>query len=109
MLQNAPVEAYAHWLRVLKPEGSLCLRCNSFDAIKSALVQLNTVIADIRTLDNHSFVLVKKPYDAGDPNFLLTLGAEKEARQRLSYTAKPRCGTPPTSKPTTANSCSTNG
>ena len=44
-------------------------------------MQLNAVIADIRTLDNHSFVLVKKPYDAGDPSFLLTLGAEKEARQ----------------------------
>ena len=68
-------------LVALKPEGSLCLRCNSFDAIKSALVHLNALIADIRTLDNHSFVLVKKPYDAGDPSFLLTLGTEKEARQ----------------------------
>ena len=69
VLQNAPVEAYAHWLRVLKPEGSLCLRCNSFDAIKSTLVHLNALIADIRTLDNHLFVLVKKPMTRATPAF----------------------------------------
>ena len=71
VLQNAPVEAYIHWLRVLKPEGNLCLQCNSF----------NPIIADIRTLDDHSFTLAKKSYIAGDSSFLLTLGAAQEAQQ----------------------------
>lgn len=113
VLQNAPVEAYAHWLRVLKPEGSLCLRCNSFDAIKSTLVHLNALIADIRTLDNHLFVLVKKPMTRATPAFCSPWARKKKpgkpTTKQLSYTAKPRCGTPPTSNPTTANSCSTNG
>ena len=81
VLQNAPVEAYIHWLRVLKPEGNLCLQCNNFNQIKATLVQLNPIIADIRTLDDHSFTLAKKSYIAGDSSFLLTLGAAQEAQQ----------------------------
>ena len=66
------------------PTGCACSNPKAACACDATVLtqsNLNALITDIRTLDNHSFVLVKKPYDAGDPSFLLTLGAEKEARQ----------------------------
>ncbi|ULJ68837.1 hypothetical protein MIS45_08630 [Wielerella bovis] len=80
-VQNAPPEAYLHWLRVVKPNGKVYVQSNQIAPLEQAIMLANPVLSDLQPLGNHSFVMTKKSYSPTSQDYLLLHALQSEAKQ----------------------------